>query len=694
MKYLRLLPILFILVFAFVNADAQKVRLRSNIVPQCGSSSELKFADIYAEGNIAVMGSYNCRGAFIFDISNPDRPVLASWYNPSPNQQFLEAIIVNGKGYFGSGTTGGEGVHIVDLSDPYSPVFLGKVTPSIGNGHTYIHEMMIHEQSGATYLIANSNSLSNKIIKIINVSDPANPVFIRDMNPTEVQWVHAMHIRGNRMFTSGWGNSGNRAKTEIWDISNLATTAPTLLGVISDTGGSIAFANSMHSSWTSEDGNYLYSARETTSSNSVNAGDIRVYNITDPAAPLLVNRITMTDLGLNAVTPHNPVVKGNKLYVSWYQAGLQVFDITDPTTPKRIGQYDTYMPAFAPDESAKELRASASSSPWDIMCGSDSFGNALPTTYAGAWAVFPFIGDDRILVGDLATGLYILDATGLDRPAKNIVSDFDGDVRTDISLYSPSTGLWHIRNSSTGGQRTVHFGLPEDIKVTGDYDGDGKADIAVWRPSTGIWHINGSTVGYTGAQFGMNGDVPVPGDYDADGRTDLAIWRPSTGVWYINQSSLGVRIFHWGMQGDMPIVGDYDGDGKADIAVWRPGSGVWYILQSSSSLPMYMAFGMQGDKPLVADMNGDGRADFTIYRPSTGVWYMLSNGDFAFSAFHFGVSEDIPVAADYDGDGKADIAVFRPSGGIWYRVNSSDGSIAIDLLGGPDDVPSPTTVMP
>ena len=95
-----------------------------------------------------MQGSYNCKGAFIYDISNPDAPVLANWYNPGNNQQFLEAIVVGNRGYFGSGTGNG-GVHIVDLTNPYNPVLLGVVDSTHGNGHNRIHEMMVINQNGA-----------------------------------------------------------------------------------------------------------------------------------------------------------------------------------------------------------------------------------------------------------------------------------------------------------------------------------------------------------------------------------------------------------------------------------------------------------------------------------------------------------------------------------------------------------------
>jgi hypothetical protein len=207
-----------IVISAGSSASAQHLRLRAQITPQCTSSagSNLKFADIFADGNIAVMGSYGCKGVFIFDITNPDAPVLANWYNPGNSIQFLEAIVIGNRGYFGSGNGGG--VHIVDLTNPYAPVLLGTVNSTTANAHNSIHEMVVFDQNGGRYLVENYNSLGTKTLKVINVTNPASPVFVRNLVPTDPQWVHAMVVRGNRMFTSGWGNSTGRGRTEIYDV--------------------------------------------------------------------------------------------------------------------------------------------------------------------------------------------------------------------------------------------------------------------------------------------------------------------------------------------------------------------------------------------------------------------------------------------------------------------------------------------
>ena len=675
-SFLALLAVAFLMTVRDV--PAQRMRLRSQTNPSCtmpsgGANPNWKFADLYGDGNIAVLGTYNCRGAFIFDITNPDSPTVASWYNPGENQEFLEAIVVGNRAYFGSGNGGG--VHIVDVTNPYSPSLLGTVDSSHGGGHNSIHEMMVVSQGASTFLIENYNSTSIKPIKIIDITNPAVPVLKWEFSPTDVLWVHAFHIRGNRMYTSGWGG-----KIEIYDISNLATQSPALLGAINGN-------STNHSTWTSEDGRYLYSCRETLD------GDLRVYDVQVPSAPVLVRAIKAADLGINAISPHNPVVMGNYLYVSWYQAGTQMFDISDPTSPKRVAQYDTYAPTFAPTDD--QIAQLTTQGPWDSVCGSpDSLSSTLPQNYDGNWAVYPFLGQNRILAGDLMNGLLILDASGVAAAQRNVVSDFDGDRKTDTAVYSPASGVWQTESSANLTVSATQFGAPGDIIVPADFDGDGKTDTAVFRPASGVWYMMLSASGFRAAQFGANGDVPVPADFDADGKADLAVWRPSNGVWYIMQSTLGFRAVQWGTAGDKPLTGDYEGDGKPDLTVWRPSTGVWYTLQSSSSIPAYNAFGTNGDKPLLGDFDGNGVTDFAVYRPSTGAWYILDPQTRAFTYYQFGITEDVPVPSDYDGDGRTDVAVFRPSQNSWYRLNSTNGLFISRTFGAAGDKPSPSSVQP
>ncbi len=678
-----------LLIFS-ATVPGQKVRLRSQITPSCQASGNAnwKFADIHAEGGLAVQGSFNCRGAFIYDISDPDRPTLASWYNPGANQQFLEAVIVGNRGYFGSGNGGG--VHIVSLVNPTAPVLLGIVNSSNGNGFGSIHEMLVIRQNGRDLLIANNNSTGEKRIRVVDVTNPGAAVFVRDIVPTEPVWVHAMHVRGDRMYTSGWGSSVNRARTEIYDIADLVGRPPLLLGYIEDSSSSVTAGNNMHSSWTSEDGRYLYSAREVTNSNGPSPGDVRVYDVADPAQPMLVYRLSMTDLGLNAITPHNPVVRGNKLYVSWYQAGVQVFDIGTPRSPRHIGQYDPFEAAFTPDSDAMSL----ADAPWDLICGTEALQNALPTSYDGTWAVFPDLGEDRVLLGDMAKGLLIVDVTGAGLPDRNRNADFDGDRKTDISVYDSSTGVWTIDRTGAGTVSTVQFGAGGDRPVGGDFDGDGKQDLAVYRPSSGMWFVLGSTAGFMAYQFGVSTDVPVPGDFDADGRTDFAVFRPSSGIWFVQQSTLGFKAVQWGSAEDKPVAGDYDGDGKTDMTVFRPSLGVWFIFRSSSSIPLGLQFGIPTDRPLAGDFDGDGLSDVAVYRPSSGTWWWLRTADFGVGGFPFGLPGDVPVPADYDGDGTTDVAVYRAESATWYRINSSDFGFSARQFGGLMSQPVPAVVNP
>ena len=230
-----------------------------------------------------------------------------------------------------------------------------------------------------------------------------------------------------------------------------------------------------------------------------------------------------------------------------------------------------------------------------------------------------------------------------------------------------------------------------------DFDGDGKTDIAVFRPSTGEWYTRLSGQNYVFGQgnsyfqWGVPGDLPVSGDFDGDGKTDIAVYRPASGEWFIRLSSQNYAVaagnwyFQWGVPGDQPIVSDFDGDGKTDIAVFRPSSGEWFIRLSTQNYAVaagnwYFQWGVPGDQPIASDFDGDGKTDIAVYRPTTGEWFIrLSTQGYVPAAgnwyFQWGVPGDQPIASDFDGDGRSDIAVFRPTTGEWFVRLSTQGYV-------------------
>ncbi len=269
--------------------------------------------------------------------------------------------------------------------------------------------------------------------------------------------------------------------------------------------------------------------------------------------------------------------------------------------------------------------------------------------------------------------------------------DYDGDGKTDFSVFRPADGAWYLQRSTAGFQG-LQFGADGDKLTPADYDGDGKTDIAVYRPSAGQWYVLNSATGTVSYPvFGVAEDLPAPGDYDGDGKADLTVFRPSQGTWYRQNSSNGSFFgFQFGATGDVPTVGDFDGDGKNDLGIWRPSLGDWYNIRSSNQSVFGERFGQTGDKIAPADYDGDGKTDIAIYRPSTGLWVVRNSATATYSYSVFGAPADIPISGDYDGDGKADIGVWRPSDGTWYVQRSSNGQFIVFPWGQNGDVPTPS----
>ncbi len=313
---------------------------------------EIRYGDIWGEGNYAYMSSYTGTGVMIIDISDTANPKLAGFYDPPDVGNFRDVVVINGIGYFSSDTFRG-GLHIVDVRDPAKPVLLSQINTD-KNGHPNVHEISVAD--GVLYEADSRTS----VVKVFDVTNPAAPVFVRDINANDPR-VHAAIAVNGRLFTSGLGG-----KTDIYDVRKVLTEAPVHLGTIDSGTGS-------HSSWVSNDGKILAVARETPN------GDVRLFDITNPSGATLISTITAQSLGIEAFSPHNPYIAGNQLFVSWYQAGLIVLDITNPSQPRLSGSLDTYP--------------------------------GTGSGFRGCWGVYPFLGFDRVLLSDMDGGLFIVDTT-------------------------------------------------------------------------------------------------------------------------------------------------------------------------------------------------------------------------------------------------------------------------------------------
>jgi choice-of-anchor B domain-containing protein len=152
----------------------------------------------------------------------------------------------------------------------------------------------------------------------------------------------------------------------LWDKTNSA--APTALSHTQ-----YPLASYVHSGWWTEDKQFIAVHDELDEQRYSLTTRVRFFALDNLRAPELVGEY----IGPTAAIDHNGYARGNRYYMSNYERGLVVLDITNPRAPTEAGFFDTY-----------PLANSAS--------------------FNGAWGVYPFLPSGNILVSDINSGLYVI----------------------------------------------------------------------------------------------------------------------------------------------------------------------------------------------------------------------------------------------------------------------------------------------
>jgi choice-of-anchor B domain-containing protein len=313
------------------------------------------YADGWAEGNYAYIGHFNNpSGVDIIDISDPANPVqVANFLGTGGDNEIRDIEVQNGIGFFSSDSYSRGGVYVVDLSDPTQPVQLARIDPSNG-GARHVHTLSVD----GPYLYEADSATPD--IRVFDISDPANPAFVRIIRSASGGPVHEVTALNGRLYTAVIDSTG---ASEVYDISNVGDpNAPVPLLT------SIPSGSYTHTAWPTEDGSYVAVSRETY------GGDVTLWDIQDPANPVAASVISLPTS--ETYSMHQVMVTGNLLYISAYEAGVLVYDISDPTSPVQVASYRTY--------------------------------DGPVNGYAGCWGVYPFLGSDRILAFDMQSGLFVL----------------------------------------------------------------------------------------------------------------------------------------------------------------------------------------------------------------------------------------------------------------------------------------------
>ncbi|OJT19476.1 hypothetical protein BO221_34390 [Archangium sp. Cb G35] len=245
-------------------------------------------------------------GLTVFDVSNKAAPVKVKTIQ-LPGDNYWNGVWAKGDALYVASST--KGVNVFDISNPADPRFV----LSAPGDRLYTHTVFV--DGNRLYATANSS------IALFDITTPLAPVELNRYATHLPYYPHDVFAIGDRLYVN-YADMGY----EIVDVSN-----PNDLRTL----GNFSYP------WQYSHHNAVgtFAGRTISFMGGEGAGEhLRVLDITDPA-----NIVKIGSFQLRApISIHNMLLVGKKLYVAWYQEGVRVLDVSNPTQPTQVAYYNTW----------------------------------------------------------------------------------------------------------------------------------------------------------------------------------------------------------------------------------------------------------------------------------------------------------------------------------------------------------------
>ena len=292
-------------------------------------------------------------------------------------------------------------LQIFDFS--YLPDSIHQVYESIPEICVRAHNIFIDTITAKIYLCGRNRSAYPDALNVYSLLKPEQLLYYGHFNdPFTAYYVHDVYVRNDTAYCS----AGNQGYVIVSFVHPLWQN--NILGILP----SYDYKGYNHSSWVNTRGIGVM-ADETA------ASPMKVIDVNDPS-DIKVRSYFSPRPGDSTCMPHNPyILNDDYVLIAYYRDGLQIYNISNPDSPYRAGYYDE--------------------SPGPEVAG-----------FSGAWGCYPYLPSGRILISDMQTGLYVLDAdSALNRlpkdeppaePAATSFKIYPNPVIKDLQFSVPDTG--------------------------------------------------------------------------------------------------------------------------------------------------------------------------------------------------------------------------------------------------------------